>query len=64
VNALGGLIGGAIIDSSFGASAIPFAAAIVPATALLLILPQERGSGAAPALSRPILKEQRYDHEF
>ena len=29
-NALGGLIGGAIVDSSFGASAIPFAAAIVP----------------------------------
>jgi MFS transporter, DHA1 family, inner membrane transport protein len=55
-NALGGLIGGAIIDSSFGASAIPFAAAIVPAVALLLILSQERG-GLAPALSRPSLKE-------
>jgi predicted MFS family arabinose efflux permease len=26
-NALGGLIGGAIVDNSFGASAIPFAAA-------------------------------------
>jgi DHA1 family inner membrane transport protein len=45
-NALGGLIGGAIVDSSFGARAIPFAAAIVPAVALLFILSQERRSGA------------------
>jgi DHA1 family inner membrane transport protein len=56
-NALGGLIGGAIVDSSFGASAIPFAAAVVPALALLFILSQERGSSVAPALSRPSLKE-------
>jgi DHA1 family inner membrane transport protein len=56
-NALGGLIGGAIVDSSFGASAIPFAAAIVPAVALLFILSQERGSCAAPALSQTALKE-------
>jgi len=40
-NALGGLIGGAIVDSSFGASAIPFAAAIIPSIALLFILSQE-----------------------
>jgi DHA1 family inner membrane transport protein len=46
-NALGGLIGGAVVDSLFGASAIPFAAAIVPAVALLLILSQERGSSVA-----------------
>lgn len=56
-NALGGLIGGAIVDSSFGASAIPFAAAVVPALALLFILSQERGSSVASALSRPSLKE-------
>jgi DHA1 family inner membrane transport protein len=56
-NALGGLIGGAIVDSSFGASTIPFAAAIVPAVALLFILSQERGSSAALALSRPALRE-------
>jgi DHA1 family inner membrane transport protein len=56
-NALGGLIGGAIVDSLFGASAIPFAAAIVPALALLFILSQERGNSAAPALSRSSLKE-------
>jgi len=48
------LIGGAIIDSSFAASAIPFAAAIVAALALLFILLQERGSSVAPALSRPL----------
>jgi len=56
-NALGGLIGGAIVDTSFGASAIPFAAAVVPALALLFILSQERGSCVAPALSQPALKE-------
>jgi len=56
-NALGGLIGGAIVDGSLGASAIPFAAAIIPAFALLLILSQERGSSVAPALSRPSLKQ-------
>jgi predicted MFS family arabinose efflux permease len=37
-NALGGLIGGAVVDSSFGANAIPFAAAIVPVVGLLFIL--------------------------
>jgi hypothetical protein len=56
-NALGGLIGGAIVDNLFGASAIPFAAAVVPALALLFILSQERGSSVAPALSQPSLKE-------
>ena len=48
-NAHRGSIGGAIVNSSFGASAIPFAAAIVPALALLFILSQERGSSVAPA---------------
>jgi DHA1 family inner membrane transport protein len=41
-NALGGLIGGVVVDSSFGASAIPYAAAIVPFIALLFILSQEQ----------------------
>jgi DHA1 family inner membrane transport protein len=50
-NALGGLIGGSIVDSSFGASAIPFAAAIVPFAALLFILSQER-RGVSPVLSK------------
>jgi hypothetical protein len=55
-NALGGLIGGAIVENPLGASAIPFAA-VVPALALLFILSQERGISVAPALSRPSLKE-------
>jgi hypothetical protein len=38
------LIGGAIVDNSFGASAIPFAAVIVPALALLFTLSLERGA--------------------
>jgi DHA1 family inner membrane transport protein len=54
-NALGGLIGGAVVDSSFGANAIPFAAAIVPLVALLFILSQERRSGG-PVVSAPLLK--------
>jgi len=54
-NALGGLIGGAVVDSSFGAGAIPFAAVILPVLALLFILSQEhpsnqRRSGIGPAL--------------
>src|SRR5258708_5784860 len=56
-NALGGFIGGAIIDSSFVASALPFAPAIVPAISLVFVLSQERGGSVAPALSRPALKE-------
>jgi DHA1 family inner membrane transport protein len=55
-NALGGLIGGGVIDSSFGASAIPFAAAIVPFAALLFILSQEQRS-AGPVLSREPTRE-------
>jgi hypothetical protein len=34
----------AIVDNSFGASAIPLAAAVLPALALLFILSQERGA--------------------
>jgi DHA1 family inner membrane transport protein len=54
-NALGGLIGGAVVDSSLGASAIPFAAAIVPLVALLFILSQERRS-VGPVLPARLLK--------
>ena len=55
-NALGGLIGGAVVDSSFRAGAIPFAAALLPVLALLFILSQElrikerRSSAAVPSL--------------
>src|SRR6202158_2433322 len=55
-NALGGLIGGAIVDSSLGGSAIPSCAAIVPSIAFFFILSQERRS-VAPVPSRPLLKE-------
>jgi MFS transporter, DHA1 family, inner membrane transport protein len=41
-NALGGLIGGAVVDSHFGAAAIPFAAAIIPIVGVLFIFTQER----------------------
>jgi DHA1 family inner membrane transport protein len=51
-NALGGLIGGAIIDSSYGASAIPFAAAVVPLVTLLFILSQERRSSSSTLAPR------------
>lgn len=47
-NALGGIIGGAVIDSHFGAQAIPFAAAIIPVLGVLFILTQERKVLAAP----------------
>lgn len=40
-NALGGIIGGAVVDSSLGAAAIPFAAIAVPIIGLLFILTQE-----------------------
>lgn len=41
-NALGGVIGGAVVDSAWGAAAIPFAAAVVPVAGLIFILSQER----------------------
>jgi DHA1 family inner membrane transport protein len=52
-NALGGMIGGAVVDSSFGASAIPFAAAVLPLVALLFILSQERRSAGLLLSSVP-----------
>jgi MFS transporter, DHA1 family, inner membrane transport protein len=48
-NALGGVLGGVVVDSSLGAGAIPFAAAVVPALGLLFILWQQRKSVAAIA---------------
>ncbi|MEH6523558.1 MFS transporter [Sulfitobacter sp.] len=41
-NALGGIIGGIVVDSTWGPSYIPFAAIIVPAVGLLFIIWQER----------------------
>jgi DHA1 family inner membrane transport protein len=54
-NALGGLIGGAVVDSAFGAGAIPFAAAILPVLALLFILSQEPRSKHLPDVMRKVL---------
>lgn len=52
-NALGGIIGGVVIDSHFGAQAIPFAAAIIPVFGVLFILSQER---KGPTTAVPLLK--------
>ena len=43
-NALGGIIGGIVVDSTYGAGYIPFAAIIVPAFGLAFIIWQERKS--------------------
>ncbi len=40
-NAFGGIIGGLVVDSSYGAGYIPFAAAIVPIIGLVFIIWQE-----------------------
>jgi DHA1 family inner membrane transport protein len=50
-NALGGFIGGAVIDSHLGAVAIPFAAAIIPVLGLLFILSQESRSSKTPTVA-------------
>ena len=47
-NALGGMIGGAVLDSAFGPGAIRYAAAILPLAALIFILTQERDSKSVP----------------
>ncbi|MCK5502706.1 MAG: MFS transporter, partial [Tritonibacter mobilis] len=47
-NALGGIIGGAVVDSALGAAYIPFAAIIVPALGLAFIIWQERNPAPAP----------------
>ncbi|NWE72379.1 MFS transporter [Pseudomonas gingeri] len=52
-NALGGFIGGAVIDSHLGAAAIPFAAAIIPVLGLLFIWSQEARLAAQPKAAAP-----------
>ncbi|ALP43567.1 MFS transporter [Aeromonas schubertii] len=46
-NALGGVIGGAVVDSHFGPASLPFFGALLPLLGLLFILTQER-TGRAP----------------
>ncbi len=41
-NAVGGIIGGVVVDSSLGAAAIPFAAIVIPAIGLAFIIWQEK----------------------
>ena len=43
-NALGGIIGGAVVDSTLGAAFIPYAAALIPTFGLMFIFMQERNS--------------------
>lgn len=50
-NALGGIIGGSVIDSNLGAAAIPFAAMLIPLIGLLFILSQEMKT-STPATHR------------
>src|SRR5882757_3891747 len=57
-NAMGGVIGGAVVDGAFGTGAIPYAAAILPLVALLFILTQERDS-VTSVRSRPMLDATR-----
>lgn len=49
-NALGGVIGAAVIDSTFGAAMIPYSAIIVPIIGLVFILSQE---GKTRTLAEP-----------
>ena len=57
-NAMGGVIGGAVVDGAFGSGAIPYAAAVLPLVALLFILTQERRSETS-VRSRPLLEATR-----
>ncbi len=52
-NALGGFIGATVVDSSYGAALIPFAAIIVPLIGLVFILSQEgrKSKKISPAIN-------------
>lgn len=49
-NAVGGIIGGAVVDSTLGAAAIPFAAVVIPVIGLLFIIWQERAHSSNVAI--------------
>lgn len=49
-NAVGGIIGGAVVDSTLGASAIPFAAVVIPVIGLMFIIWQERSHSSNVAI--------------
>ena len=48
-NAIGGILGGAVIDSHFGAAMTPFIAAVIPAAGLIFIVNEERKRRKRPA---------------
>lgn len=53
-NAIGGFLGGMLVDSRFGAASIPFAAAVVPLVGLVFILvAQSRGKAAPVTANAP-----------
>jgi DHA1 family inner membrane transport protein len=56
-NALGGVIGGTVVDSSWGAAGIPFAAVVIPIVGLLFIVLQERKVRKGNSLSKDVQAE-------
>ena len=48
-NAIGGIVGGGVIDSHFGAAMTPFIAAVIPAAGLIFIVNEERKRRKRPA---------------
>jgi MFS transporter, DHA1 family, inner membrane transport protein len=50
-NAIGGIVGGSIVDSHYGAAVVPFAAAAVPFLGLLFIVNEERRRHGAPGVA-------------
>lgn len=50
-NAIGGVLGGSVVDSRYGAALTPFAAAVIPAAGLLFIWFEERRRRTVVALA-------------
>ena len=50
-NAIGGIVGGSVVDSQYGAAVVPFAAAAVPFLGLLFILNEERKRRMSPEVA-------------
>ena len=48
-NAIGGIVGGGVIDSHYGAPMTPFIAAVIPAAGLIFIVNEERKRRTRPA---------------
>ena len=50
-NAIGGIVGGSVVDSQYGAAVVPFAAAAVPCLGLLFIFIEDRKRRTSPEVS-------------